>query len=624
MKLSNYPRRAVAMAGASVFFWGAAALAQSPVPDGSTGQLREVVVSANRSEQLLTDALPHTTVIGRDVIERSQAPDLPALLASEAGFQLTQNGGRGMAASLFLRGSASLQVLVLVDGVPMTKQDSTGAVSLEHLMLDQVERVEVVRGNVSAIYGSGAVGGVIQVFTRQGQGSPRGYGQVEVGPLGSLRTHMGVQGQVGQTRFAVGVSRQQTDGFSAMNTQQYPNENPDADGYRNSGLTLSLSHELASGHTLGARLQRVEAGYDTDGGGFGGPTDRFKGRNDLDAWTIYSHNRLSANWRSELSLSTGRESSVYDARLTAFPYDSEAVTRSQTINWTHSVALGDWLLNAGLEQQRQSISTHDSTLVSLERDRDVRSAFAGLSGGMGAHAVQLNIRHDAADGLDAQTTGYLGYGFQLTPAWKLLASVSTAFNLPPLGYLYDPFSGNPNLRPEQARSRELGVQWASGSQVVRATWFSTAITDMLLYDFNTLQFGNVSAVTNRGLEVSYSGRLDRTDWRGSLTLQDPRDDSTGNTLVRRARTLASLAATTPVGSWTLGGDIRWTGERPDTPRPEDLPAYALVQVSARYPISPEWTFTTRIENLLDRQYQTAYGYNQPGRGLYAGLVWTQK
>ena len=150
-------------------------------------QLEETVVTANRSEQLLTEALPHTTVIGRDVIERSQAVDLPTLLSSEAGFQFTQNGGRGTAASLFLRGSASLQVLVLIDGVPLTKQDSTGSVSLEHIMLDQVDHVEIVRGNVSAIYGSGAVGGVIQIFMRKGQGTPKAFAQIEAGSYGSTR-----------------------------------------------------------------------------------------------------------------------------------------------------------------------------------------------------------------------------------------------------------------------------------------------------------------------------------------------------------------------------------------------------------------------------------------------------
>jgi len=139
----------------------------SPLP-----QLKETVVTATRSEQLLSAALPHTTVISREDIERSQATDLLTLLQREAGLQRTQNGGIGTASSIFLRGAAALETLVLIDGIAQNKQDASGAVSLEHIMLDTIERVEIVRGNVSAIYGSGAVGGVIQIFTKTGSRAP--------------------------------------------------------------------------------------------------------------------------------------------------------------------------------------------------------------------------------------------------------------------------------------------------------------------------------------------------------------------------------------------------------------------------------------------------------------------
>jgi len=587
-------------------------------------QLEETVVTANRSEQLLIEALPHTTVIGRDIIERSQAVDLPTLLSSEAGFQFTQNGGRGMAASLFLRGSASLQVLVLIDGVPLTKQDSTGSVSLEHIMLDQVDHVEIVRGNVSAIYGSGAVGGVIQIFMRKGQGTPKAFAQIEAGSYGSTRASAGVSGQVGATSFFVGVGRHKTSGFSAMNTSQYPNENPDADGYSNTNYNLGLSQTVAPGHTLGLRAEGSDGEFDTDGGGFGTPTDIVKGATKLGTWSLYSHNQMTRDWRSELTFSQGHEQSIYDARLTAFPYDSEAVTRSRTLNWTNSVTLGAWLLTAGAESQRQFIDTIDSYATQLNRARDVSSMFAGLSGTVGAHSLQLNLRRDDADGLPAQTTGYAGYGFQFQPAWKLIVSVSSAFNLPPLGYLYDPFSGNPALKPETARSTELGLQWAQDKQVVRATLFKTRTENLMLYDFATWAFSNVSDAGNKGLELSYSGKLANADLRASLTLQDPVDESTGARLIRRARSMASFGASLPLGQWTFGGDLRYTGERPDIVSAPALPSYAVVNLSARYAMTRELALTARIDNLLDRDYQTAYGYNQSARAVYAGVVWAQK
>lgn len=587
-------------------------------------RLPDKVVTANRSEQLLVQALPHTTVIGRDVIERSQAVDLPGLLASEAGFQFTQSGGRGTSATLFLRGSASLQVLVLIDGIPLTKQDSTGSVSLEHIMLDQVERVEVVRGNVSAIYGSGAVGGVIQIFMRKASAQPTAFARMEVGSYGSSRFAAGAAGRLGSTQFFVGVGREKTDGFSAMNGAQFPLENPDADGYRNSHFNLGFSSEILSGHTWGFRSQGSDGQFDTDGGGFGSATDIHRGSSHLTTWQIYSHNQILDGWRSKLSYGQGRERSVYDARLTAFPYDSEATTRTQTLNWTHEVDLTGWLLAMGIESQRQRIDATDSYATDLNRQRNVMAWFAGLSGSQGAHSVQLNLRRDDAEGLAAQDTAYVGYGYQFTPQWKWIASTSSAFNLPPLGYLYDPFSGNPNLRAETARSNEWGAQWADGQQVVRATLFSTRTSNLMQYDFSTYSFSNVADATNQGLEVSYTGKVEYADMRSSLTLQDPRDESNGSRLIRRARTMASLAASVPWGAWTVGGEIRYTGERPDIVTAPSLPAFVLVNLTLRHALTPSVALTARVENLTDQAYQSAYGYNQSGRALYAGVVWNPK
>ena len=461
------------------FLASGARLAALPValaaafPSFAQTQLKDVVVTANRSEQLLTEAIPHTTVIGRDVIERSQAIDLPSLLSSEAGFQFTQNGGRGTSANLFLRGSASIQVLVLIDGVPLTRQDTTGTVALEHLF------------------------GLHKV----------GFGQLEAGSYGSVRASAGLSGQAGDTRFSLGVGRHKTDGFSSMDVTQFPAENPDADGYRNTNYNFAMSHELVKGNTLGLRAQGSDGTFEFDGGGFGTGTDVYTGRNKQDTWSIFSHNQITRDWRSELTFSHGHERSIYDATLTASPYDSEAVTRSRTLNWTNNVVFGSWLGTAGAEHQRQVIDATDSFATQLNRERGVRALFAGLSGSVGAHSVQLNVRRDAAEGLAAKATGYAGYGFQLTPDWKLIGSASSAFNLPPLGYLYDLYSGNPALQHETARSAELGVQWAQGGQVVRATVFKTHISNLLQYDFSTFTFNNVTNASNKGLEVSYSRTL---------------------------------------------------------------------------------------------------------------------
>ena len=168
----------------------------------------------------------------------------------------------------------------------------------------------------------------------------------------------------------------------------------------------------------------------------------------------------------------------------------------------------------------------------------------------------------------------------------------------------------------------------------------TRIDNLLLYDLNTYSFNNVSRASNKGLEVSYSGKAAGADVRASLTLQDPTDDSTGQRLVRRARTMASLGASLPLGAWQLGGDLRFTGARPDTAFNPALASYVVANLQARYALTTadpglgllgvvgldpgELALTGRIDNLFDRDYQTAWGYNQARRAAYVGVVWTQK
>jgi vitamin B12 transporter len=190
--------------------------------------------------------------------------------------------------------------------------------------------------------------------------------------------------------------------------------------------------------------------------------------------------------------------------------------------------------------------------------------------------------------------------------------------------LFDPYSGNPNLRQETATTSEVGVQWASGAHRLRATLFDTRTKDLLLYDMSTWQFSNVSSVKNRGLETSYSGRINATDLRASLTLQDPVNEATGLQLVRRAKTLASASVTQAFGVLALGSSIRYTGPRPDIEGKPGLSSYVLLDLTARYALTRDWTLFGRIENATDSPYQTAFGYNQLPRTTTVGLSWKLK
>lgn len=594
-------------------------------------ELAEVVVTASRNEQLLGSALPHTSVISRQDIERSQASDLVTLLQREAGLQRTQNGGMGTVSSVFMRGAPSLQTLVLIDGVPQNKQDASGAVSLEHLMLDQIERVEIVRGNVSAIYGSGAIGGVIQIFTKTGSREPAANVSLEVGPRAFRKISGSVSTSIGSTSISAGVSRVSTDGFSTIDTAQLSGANPDQDGYGNTSSNVSLVHKLASKHSLGLRFMLSDADTEFDNA-FGAPADIQTSRTRLSQTTLFSDNTWG-NWRSRLSLSEQSDKSTSHDDGSYGSNDAFS-TRATVLSWVNTVALGsDWRASAGLEQQRQHVDTSSDSAYAApySQGRDTAALFAGLEGKLGLGRVQFNVRHDKVGDL-SQSTGFLGYGYPVTDRFTVTASTSSAFNAPPLGYLFAPGYGNPLLKPERARSHELGVQYEQGRQLLRVTYFDTRVKDQLNYDTSSYKFENIGQTKNSGLELSFSGNLGASDVRASLTVQDPVDEIANQRLSRRAATLFSIGVSHPLGPWRFGADLQYSAERPDaysdpasfSTANTTLEAYSVLDLSVAYKLSPTVLLKARLDNATDQKYQTVYGYNQQARSLYMGVSWTPK
>ncbi|MEO8124021.1 MAG: TonB-dependent receptor [Burkholderiales bacterium] len=582
-------------------------------------QLDPVVVTATGYAQPLTDSLAHSTVLTREDIERSQAVDLPALLVREAGVQLARSGGRGNATTIFLRGAPSSQVLLLIDGVPQTRQDASGAISIEHLMLDQVERVEIVRGNVSAIYGSGAIGGVIQVFTRRGEGPPTVGLTAEGGSLGYARLAANASGKSGATRYSVGVSDERTEGYSTIDPTVYPAANPDRDGYRNLSGSASISHDLAEGHTLGLALTQSDGKLEYDSA-FATPDDIQTSRTRLSNVRLSSSNVFTERWKSELALGWQRDDSEAHEGG-AFGYDSEYISTTKLATWNNRFDVDEhWHLNAGLEWQNQAIASNDGFGGQLDKSRDVRSAFAGAQGELGASSLQLNLRYDDIGDVGAKTTGYAGYGWQFAPAWKAIASAASAFNAPPLGYLYAPYFGNPALQPEEATSYELGLQYAANDQRVRATLFKSRVRNQFQYDLITSTFENIGKANNEGLELSYNGTFKSTELAAGLTLQDPINAVTGERLLRRSATLASLSVWQTIGAWRVGAQWAYAGSRNDSGG-VTLASYSVFDLLAQWDIARGVQLFGRIENLTDEDWQTVYGYPQPARGAFIGVRW---
>lgn len=589
--------------------------------------LAPIVVTASRLEQAQTDALPHTTVISSEDIKNSGVRDLPSLLQREAGIQFTQPGGLGQPASLFMRGATPGETLILIDGVPVRREGFSAAAALEHILPDQIDRIEIVRGNVSAIYGSGAIGGVIQIFTKQGAGTPTASLSAEIGSRGTRAVTGGVSGKSGNTRYALSATSFRTDGVSANNTTQYPNENPDDDGYRNKSIAASLSNEWTKGHELGIRLYANDGKFEYDGGGFGQPTDIDTGRSKQRSAAVFSKNRLAPQWLSTLTLSK-TETRTENISISAFGSTTRDKGDTSLLQWANEIGLSDgWTLVTGVDTGRQELDTFSASSFGITEnsfDRSVASAFVGANGKVGLHQFQLNARQDYVEGSGSDTTGFVGYGFAITPAIKLIANASTAFNAPTLAQVYDPSFGNPDLKAERSRSYEVGAQYAVTGSLLRATLFNTRTRDQFGFGpgFKTV---NIDKARNQGLELSGTTRLADLDMRASLTVQDPEDANTGERLIRRAKRLGTLSLSKPFDRFRIGTDIQYTGSRRDTDfvtgNDVELKSFWLVNLNARYQVANNVSIYGRLENAFDREYQTAYGYNQTPRSLFVGVNW---
>src|SRR5438046_821548 len=398
----------------------ALALAQSaPAEDA-------VVITASRTEQPVRDAIPHTTILTRKDISDSQAVDLPSLLQREAGFEYTQNGGVGAVTGLFMRGGRSAQTLILVDGMRV-EDASFGSAAIQHIMLDEVERIEIVRGNVSSLYGSGGVGGVVQVFTRRGYGTPASSAEITAGSRGTSKLSAAYGGEVGAARFNVTLSRFDTRGFSAIDTSLAPKANPDADGYRNESVSGNLIQRISAQHEVGVLMYSSRGRLDYDSASaFGLPTDTHQSAQNLGMSQAYWEAHPVEPWTSRLTLGEGTD---YRTDLRNGTFNSSSNTRSRQLIWDNRLrAAPAHEFAVGLEALRQELQNSD--LLPQRRDRNADVARLGYLGRLGAHSLQVNLRTEDYSDFGRANTHFLGYGYDVTQAWRLTASTSTAFRAP--------------------------------------------------------------------------------------------------------------------------------------------------------------------------------------------------
>ncbi len=582
-----------------------------------------VVVTASRVEQQVRDAIPDTTVITQSEIKASGATDLPSLLRDRAGVEIVQSGGLGSQSSLFLRGSNSTQTLVLIDGVRVESATS-GATPLEHVMLDDVERVEIVRGNVSALYGSGAMGGVVQIFTKSASGGRGASVEAMAGSRGTQKLGASYRGKSGGTRFALAASETGTQGFSAIDPNYAPGANPDRDGYRNASVSGQLAQQLAAGHEFGVRLYRSQGKTDYDNAFGATPQEINRTDTTLQSVSAYLDDRMTDAWRSRLTIAESRNNSDDFVDGQPNPLGSRFDSRNRQLGWQNDLTLArGQVLTASAERLLQDIS---SDTAYTGTSRAVGSLALGYTGRFGAHQLQAGARRDRYSDFGIARTGLLGYGYDLTDVWKLTAMSSTAFRAPTFNDLYYPGFNNPNLQPERSRSVEAGVQYAAPGQLARLVAFRSRYRDLIQYNPATFQPENIAHAQVSGIELTWSGEFGDWGARLDLTHQNPVNDDTGAQLLRRARNYGSGEVSRKMGGWRATAEVIRSGKRPDNDivafTPVTLEGYTLLNLGLRYRVDRSLELWSRAENVTDRHYQLTHGYNTPPRGIFLGVRWT--
>ncbi|PIT75018.1 TonB-dependent siderophore receptor [Limnohabitans sp. G3-2] len=603
-------------------------------------EINPIIISANRSAQALSDVLSSATVITRQEIEKSQAPTLADLLQGEVGFEFGRNGGPGAQTSYFLRGQNSTNVVVLVDGV-RSQTDSGGNLTLTDIPLALIERVEVLRGNAGALYGEAAVGGVINIYTRQSKGAPVQYGSITWGSKNTLDLNAGYSGEVDDYKFNVSAGKVSTDGFSAMSSVvNSTTVNPDSDGYGRGFASAKVEKKMSADMSLGIRFRQMQSKADYDSGYLpyeyspGSftrgdlPTDKHRSNKEVDSLGAFVRKVVSDRWVTTLDVSnsttTYKESVVYLEPYSDF-ISSEYESKQKALYWSNQYQLGvKSTVNFGIDL----LDDRHAQKNSFELIRKTSGTYAGVTHQFDQFTAQINLRqdqididrHDTGNVVSAKTkasTGLLGLGYQVTSEWKLTASLSTGFKAPSA---YD-ISTNPLVNSEKYQSKEAGLVYSTQDMVGRFVYFATHSDNAIGYN-HLDQALNIGKTQNKGIEVSL-----RTIWMGnSVKLnyvdQNPWNVSDSSALDRRARRYGSLEMSRPLAEYEVGSKVFGSSARPEFG--SQLAGYALWSVYASRKLNDSWTARVRLENMTNQRYELAGGYNVPGRGLFATLQYSPK
>ena len=585
--------------------------------DGSPDTL---VVTANRFQQPVNTVLAPTDVVTREDIQRWQSKDLNDVMRRLPGVDIAQYGGIGQSSSLFVRGTEARHVLVLIDGVPMARAGIGNAIDIGQIPVSLVQRIEYIRGPRSAVYGSGAIGGVVNIITM----SDDERAQINAGMgTNSYQNYDGAINQrFGDTMVTAAGAYQTTKGFNVQPDSTYADDS-DRDGYRNKLFWGGVQHKFndsVSGFFRGYGYSS-NTDYDQGSGGYAGGGD--ESQNYTQSWDtglnyhsgIYS-SQLIANYQHLKNYNYNAQDGRYAASASLDNMEQ------RYIQWGNNVEVGHGAVSGGVDWKQEKLQSSGTSSTDIYK-RDTTGLY--LTGQQQIDKVTLEAsgREDHDEQFGWHGTWQTAAGWEFVDDYRVTLSYGTGFLAPSLGQQFGAerfgIASNPNLKPEESKQWEAGLEGLTGPVDWRLSTYRYEINNLIDYDNNA--YYNVKSATIKGLE--WIGNVTTGPVDHHLTLQyiDPRDDETNKVLARRAKQQVKYELTGQI--YDLGWNVayQYMGQRYDnaydattyTSHTVKLGGVSVWDIGLSYPMTSHLTVRGKIANLFDKDYETAYGYQTAGR-----------
>ena len=604
----------------------AASTASSFAISEETILVTKTITSAANIEQDLADVLPSASIITRWDIEHSTAATVIDLLQSEPGIEIGRNGGPGTVSSIFMRGQASKNVAVFVDGVRL-QTDALGSVLYNNIPLSQIERVEILRGNMSALYGNSAVGGAILIFTKSGSTADSFNANVSYGSRDTQEVDLSFNGKSDDISYNLSVNDFSTENRSAINPLQKTTTDSDTDPFKNTGFSSRIEWTPTVNKKLGINLSKSTGKVNYDGTYYDPAPSYtahydydFYANQDSDTLIIYGSNKFTEALQS--SFNVNRSTNTYHEYIEGVGQTPKKANQT-TLTINNLAKLNSKTITFGAE-----ISDADYKDANNDINRASQSLFGGFNGSLGNSIdYQLNVRHDSIDSKsvsssisrnDSANTWLIGGGYDLNESIRATAIYSTSFAAPTA----DEFAGNPNLNAEEHKGYELVIDYKSSNWISGLTYFKNRSSNAIIYTSNSI-YENIS-YDNAGFEFDLSGSIDQINYKLSHVIQNPKDE-TGERLSRRAKNYSTLELSGLYNSYDWLVQIIYSGDRDNSYWDDQiLKSYTVTNFSVSKKINNNWTAKLKFENLFNKEYQLAYSYDAVPFGAFLSIQYQPK